>query len=399
MLRPNTLALTALLALLTSLGPLSTDMYLPSLPSIVREFGATVPQGQLTLSVFLAGFALGMLVYGPVADRFGRKPLLVAGLALFLIGTLGCALAPTIETLIAARFVQALGGCGPVILARSIVRDLYDGARAGQELARMGAFMGFVPAVAPTLGGVLEAVFGWHSSFVAIGVVGCAILAAVVLRMPETLRAAGPPISVRAIAGSFATVGRDGGFRANVAIACAAYGGLFAYISGSSFVLQGGYGLEPIGFGLAFGVCALAYVSGSLYGQRAVIRIGIDGVLGLGALANAAGGALLLAGVLAGPGHPAEVVVPMMLYIAGIGLTLPQATAGAIMPFAGRAGAASSLLGFLQMSAGAVVGVAIGHLVEGSGPLPLAAFICGLGAVTLLVYGMTRGVRRRSLAG
>lgn len=399
MLRANTLALTALLALLTSLGPLSTDMYLPSLPAIVRALGASVPQGQLTLSVFLAGFALGMLVYGPIADRYGRKPLLVAGLGLFLVGTVGCALAPTIETLILARFVQALGGCGPVILARSIVRDLYDGARAGQELARMGAFMGFVPAVAPSLGGVLEATFGWQSSFVVIAAVGCAVTAVVVLRLPETLREKSAGISARAVAASFAAVGRDGGFRAHVAIACAAYGGLFSFISGSSFVLQGVYGLGPIGFGVAFGLCALSFVVGSLYGQRVVIRIGIDRVLGLGAAANAAGGAAMLAAVAIGFGHPAEVVAPMMLYMAGIGLTLPQATAGAIMPFPQRAGAASSLLGFLQMTAGAIIGGALGQLIEGAGALSLALFVAGLGLATLAVYATTRGVRRRSLGG
>ena len=166
MLRPGSIALTVLLALLTAIGPLSTDMYLPSLPRIVDDFGSSIARVQLTLSVFLVGFATGMLVYGPLADRYGRRPILIAGLTILLVGTLACAIAPTVETLIAGRFIQALGGAGPVILARSIVRDLYEGPRAGQELARMGAIMGVVPAIAPTIGGLLDGIGGWRSSFV-----------------------------------------------------------------------------------------------------------------------------------------------------------------------------------------------------------------------------------------
>jgi DHA1 family bicyclomycin/chloramphenicol resistance-like MFS transporter len=396
-LRPNTLALTAVLALLTSLGPLSTDMYLPSLPQIVAALGATVPEGQLTLSIFLAGFAVGMLVYGPVGDRLGRKPVLTFGLVLFTIGSVGCALAPSIEVLIAARFVQALGGCGPVILARSIVRDLYHGTRAGQELARMGAFMGFIPAVAPTLGGFLQATFGWRSSFIAI--TGFAVLATLLVtrRLPETLKEPSPAgLSPATILRSFAAVGRDGGFRAHVAIICATYAGLFSFISGSSFVLQDHYGLGPVGFGLAFGACAAAFVAGTLIGQRAVVRIGFDGTLGVGAVLEAVAGLAMLAAVLLGPGNAAEVVVPMMLYMIGLGLSLPQATAGAIIPFPDRAGAASSLMGFLQMVAGSVTGIALGQALA-AGAWPLAAFIAVLGVAVLAIWATTRGVRRAAL--
>src|ERR687889_2560075 len=167
MLKPNTLAMTAVLALLTGLGPLSTDMYLPSLPAIARDLHASAAQTQLTLSAFLFGFAAGQLFYGPIADKIGRRPVLLFGLGLFLTATLACTAAPGIATLTIARFCQALGASGPIVLARAMVRDLYEGPRAGRELSRMGAIMGLVPAFAPILGGVLQGLFGWRANFAA----------------------------------------------------------------------------------------------------------------------------------------------------------------------------------------------------------------------------------------
>ncbi len=393
MLRPGSIALTVLLALLTAIGPLSTDMYLPSLPRIVADFGSSVAEVQLTLSIFLVGFATGMLVYGPLADRYGRRPVLIAGLTILLAGTLACALAPTVETLILGRFVQALGGAGPVILARSIVRDLYSGARAGQELARMGAIMGVVPAIAPTIGGLLDGVGGWRASFV-FTLAFAAVLAFVALtRLPET-RAGDPTVrlSPAGIAADFGSILRSGAFRANVAILCAVYAGLFAYISGSSFVLQDHYRLGPIAFGLAFGAGAIAFTAGSLAGQRIVMRLGMSRVMGLGTATNAAGGVLMLLAALLGPGHPTEIFVPMMVYLAGLGLALPQATAAAIMPFPERAGSASSLMGFLQMVAGAVTGIGVGLAVEAAW-WSLPAFVAALGITSFVLWTTTRRVR------
>ncbi len=163
MLKPDTLALTVVLALLTALGPLSTDMYLPSLPAIAAGLNATTGQTQLTLSAFLLGFAAGQFFYGPISDRVGRKPVLLFGLGLFTLASLVCALSPNIETLIGARFLQALGASGPIVLGRAIVRDFYEGPRAGRELSRMGTIMGVVPALAPILGGIIERFFGWQA--------------------------------------------------------------------------------------------------------------------------------------------------------------------------------------------------------------------------------------------
>lgn len=393
MLRPGSIALTILLALLTSIGPLSTDMYLPSLPQIVRDFGVSIAEVQLTLSLFLAGFASGMLVYGPLADRYGRRRVLIGGLGLMLVGTLACALAPSVEALIVGRFVQALGGAGPVILARSIVRDLYSGARAGQELARMGAIMGLVPAVAPTIGGLLDGIAGWRTSFFCTLIFGGALALVVVFRLPET-REGDPSVrlSPAGIAADFGAILRSRAFCANVAILCCVYAGLFSYISGSSFVLQDHYGLGRIGFGLAFGAGALAFTTGSIAAQRIVLRLGMSRVIGIGTAMTATGGVTMLAAALLGPGNPAEIYVPMMIFLGGLGLALPQSTAAAIMPFPERAGSASSLMGFLQMVGGAVTGIAVGHAVDVAWwSLPI--FIATLGLAAFALWATTRRVR------
>ena len=265
MLSPDTFALTALLALLTALGPLAMDLYLPSLPAIEAALAAPTAQVQLTISVYLIGFAIGQIVYGPVSDRLGRKPVLSAALTIFCVGTLVCSIAPTIGALIAARALQGAGAAGVIVLARAIVRDLYEGPRAGRELSLMGAIMGVAPIVAPMIGGFTQTNFGWRFGFILIFVAGLAAIAVVARLLPETARrsnAVGHPVV--ALARSFAVVGRSSNFLAHLGIATASYAGLFAYISGSSFVLQGLYGLSPLAFGLFYGVTSLGFIAGTL---------------------------------------------------------------------------------------------------------------------------------------
>lgn len=299
-LHPDTLALTATLALMTALGPLSTDLYLPSLPAIAQAFGTGPSRVQLTLSAFLIGFAAGQIVYGPLSDRLGRKPVLLAGLGLFLLGSAACALAPTVEALIAARAVQALGAAGPIVLARAMVRDLYEGPRAGRELSRMGTIMGLVPALAPVLGGLIEIAAGWRYAFLAMLFYGMALLAHVAWRLPETLARRDPsPLTPGAILAGFSGLMRVASYRAHVAIAALAYGGLFAFISASSFVLQGVYGLSELAFAAAFALMVAGYIAGTLLASRFAGRWGMAGLVRGGGAALAAGGVLMTAGVAA----------------------------------------------------------------------------------------------------
>ena len=229
MLRPDTLALTALLALLTAVGPMSVDLYLPSLPELGRVFGASVPQVQLTLSGDPLCFAIGQIVFGPISDHVGRKPVLLAALSLYVAVCLSCLFATSIEMLIALRCLQALGVAGAPVLARAIVRDLYQGVRAGRELARMGSITALAPVVAPSLGGVLQATFGWRASFLGMAALGLCAIILVVRLLPETMKQPPThPMSLLSIIRGYGTFLRHRTFRIYLAIVSASYGGLFA---------------------------------------------------------------------------------------------------------------------------------------------------------------------------
>lgn len=393
-LRPDTLAMTAVLAMLTALGPLATDFYLPSLPDIARVMGSDVAGAQATLSSFLFGFAGGQILWGPLSDRLGRKPVLLSGFAIFILATLACALAPSIGALTAARAFQALGASGPIVLGRAMVRDLYEGPRAGRELARMGMIMGLVPAVAPVLGGLLQQAFGWRSTFVASLVFALGLATVVILFLPETVRSRSrEPLSFLAIIRGFGTLLANRAFRVYVGLTALAYGGLFAFISGSSFVLIDIYGLTPLQYGFSFGFGVLGYILGTIIAQRLVGPRGMDGVIALGVACLAGGGIAMLVCVATGLGGPLGVVVPMALYACGVGLTMPQAQASAMMPFPDRAGAASSFTGLCQMLFSACVGLLVGHALK-NGALPLPLVMSAIGVATLALFHASAAVRK-----
>ena len=383
MLRPDTLALTALLALLTAVGPMSVDLYLPSLPELGRVFGASVPQVQLTLSGYLLCFAIGQIVFGPISDHVGRKPVLLAALSLYVAVCLSCLFATSIEMLIALRCLQALGVAGAPVLARAIVRDLYQGVRAGRELARMGSITALAPVVAPSLGGILQSTFGWRASFLGMAALGLCAIILVVRLLPETMKQPPKhPMSLLSIIRGYGIFLRHRTFRIYLAIVSASYGGLFAWISGSSFVLQDLYGLSPLLFGLVFAAATLGYGLGTLLAARLVVRIGIDRTIVCGGVALAVGGLAMAAAIALGATSPAALAVPMALYLCGLGLAMPQSMAGALMPFPERAGAASSLLGFLQQATASAIGIVVGQML-GSSALPLAAIVAAMGVLAL----------------
>src|SRR6185312_3224749 len=336
MLRPGTFALTALLAALTAVGPLSTDMYLPSLPDIARQLHASTSEVQLTISSYLIGFACGQIVYGPISDRRGRKPVLIAAVALFTAATLACALSTSIEMLIAARTAQALGGSGAVVLTRAIVRDLYSGARAGRELSVIGSVMALAPVVAPIAGGALQTAFGWRSIFVLLVVAGAAGIAAVWMLLPETLQRRETQAATSMLA-SYRVVASNRVCRAYLALGTFSYAGLFAWISVASF----------------------GYLTGTTAAARTVTRVGLNGVLGIGSVVLAVGGLLGCVSIALGLTSALSVVIPVAIFLAGFGMVLPQSIAGAITPFPERAGAAFSLFGFVQQTAAAICGAVV----------------------------------------
>ncbi|HKA77607.1 MAG TPA: multidrug effflux MFS transporter [Pseudolabrys sp.] len=397
MLRPGTFALTALLAALTAIGPLTTDMYLPSLPDIAHQLDASTPQVQFTISAYLIGFAVGQIFYGPVSDRHGRKPVLLGAIVLYCVASLACAFSTSIEMLIVARAFQALGGSGGIVLTRAIVRDIYSGARAGRELSLIGSVMALAPVLAPIAGGLLQTGFGWRVVFFALVAAGLAGAGIVWLLLPETLTTrAAEPVSISSMGRSYRLVARHPAYLAYLGITSASYAGLFAWISGAAFVLQGLYGLTPFNFGVAFALGSIGYMAGATLAARIVVKQGLDRVLGIGACACTLGGLGLVAAVALGLTSSVSLVLPMAVYLAGLGMVLPQGIAGAMTPFPERAGAASSLFGFIQQSAAAVCGAAVGWFL-GQSAWPLALGVATMGFVTLGLWLATHGIRRAAL--
>jgi DHA1 family bicyclomycin/chloramphenicol resistance-like MFS transporter len=395
MLRPGTFALTALLAGLSAFGPLTTDMYLPSLPEIARELDASTAQVQLTISAYLIGFAVGQIVYGPVSDRHGRRPVLLVAIMLYCAASLACALSSSIDMLIGARFLQAVGGCGGVVLTRAVVRDLYSGVRAGRELSLIAAVMALAPVMAPIAGGVVQTGFGWRAVFLVLVAAGLVCAVIVWRLLPETLsHRAAEPISAASIANSYRIFARNPAYLGYLVLATTSYAGLFAWISGASFVLQGLYGLSPFVFGFVFAVGSLGYMMGSSISARLTQRLGIDGIVGLGSVLTALGGVGMVLAVGLGLRSAVSLVLPMAVYLVGMGMVLPQSLAGALTLFPERAGAASSLLGFVQQSVAALFGAIVGILLSQTA-WPLAAGVAVAGCATLGLWAATHRVRQR----
>ena len=398
MLRPGSFALTLLLALLTGIGPLSTDMYVPSLPAIGSALHASTEQVQLTISSYLLGFATGQILYGPISDRLGRKPVIMVALVLYGIGSIVCATTQSIEMLAAVRFVQALGGAGAIVLARAVVRDLYSGVRAGRELSLMGAITGIAPIIAPVIGGALQTLFGWRATFVVLVVFAGIVGSTAARLLPETLKypMAGP-FSLTAINTLYRLVLVHPGFLANLAILTTTFIGLFAWISGAPIVMQSAsYGLTPFAFGVTFAVVAAGYIAGTFIAARVMMRLGLDRVIGIGSVAMACGGLIMAAVVALGLAHVLWFVGAMTIYLVGLGLAMPATMAGALTPFPDRAGTASSVMGFTQQFGAAITAAAVGFYL-GHSAWPVASVVAIMGSVTFLVWLLTREVRVAAL--
>ena len=383
MLRPDTLALTALLALLTAVGPMSVDLYLPSLPELGRVFGASVPQVQLTLSGYLLCFAIGQIVFGPISDHVGRKPVLLAALSLYVAVCLSCMFATSIEMLIALRCLQALGVAGAPVLARAIVRDLYQGVRAGRELARMGSITALAPVVAPSLGGILQSTFGWRASFLGMAALGLCAIVLVIRLLPETMKQPPKhPMSLPSIIRGYGIFLRHRTFRIYLAIVSASYGGLFAWISGSSFVLQDL---------MACRRCCSAWCSRRPHWAMASARCWRrDWSCASASTAPSCteGWHSLPAGSRwRPPSRWARPLPPRWRYrwrsISAVS-AWPCRNRWRVRScrFRERAGAASSLLGFLQQATASAIGIVVGQML-GSSALPLAAIIAAMGVLAL----------------
>lgn len=394
-LKPNTFALTFVLALMTAMGPISTDIYVPSLPQLAEEFGASPTRVQWTLSAYLIGFGVSQIFYGPLSDKFGRKPLLLAGFAIFLASTLASMAATSIDMLIAARAFQGAGGAGPIIVVRAIVRDLYEGARAGRQMSVMSTIMGIAPIAGPTVGGMLAVWFSWRASFIVMFVLVAGLTATAALLLPETLkRKQEASLSLGGIFASFRIIFADPRWRVYSTLNCLGHTGLFTFIAASPFILQNVYGLTPLQFGFFFSMCSVTFVLGAGIGSRLVTRLGLDRTISIGIGCYFVGGILQASGILLFPESPVALLIPEMIFFCGVGFVMPHSIAAALTPFPDRAGAAASLQGFLQMTFSACVGLAVASMIGATAwPLVAATLLLGLGAAA--VFLASAGLRRR----
>lgn len=363
--RPS-LGLAVLLTTLVALGPLSTDVYLPALPTLVRVFASDAARVQLTLSVFLVGFAGAQLVYGPLSDRFGRRPVLLGGLILYFAASVACMLATSIEMLIAARLAQAVGACAGPVLGRAIVRDVWGAAESARVIAYIGGAMAIAPLIGPTLGGFLTVLFGWQANFALLALFG-GVQCLAVARMLQESNVQRDPLAMhpQRMLANFARLLADRRYLGYLLTFALSYSALFAFISGSSFVLSERFGLAPHIYGMCFGLVVLGYITGSLLSGRLVRRFGSDTLLAGGAFLGAVAGACLwgleMLDFKAGWPGLAAILGPMYFCTVATGLVMPNAIGRALAPYPAMAGAASALMGFGQMGIAALVGIAVGH--------------------------------------
>jgi DHA1 family bicyclomycin/chloramphenicol resistance-like MFS transporter len=392
--------LLALLTLLVAIGPLSTDLYLASLPGLGRYFGAGPERVQLTLSVFLVGFAVSQLLYGPLADRFGRRPVILGGLTLFALATAACAVAPSLDLLILARLFQAIGGCAGPVLGRAVVRDLYKKEDAARALALLGAAMSVAPALGPVLGGVLEAHFGWRSNFAVLTLFAVTIVSLIWLKLPETNKRLDPTAtSVAGLVRNYGGLLRNRTFLSYAAAIGFGYSTLFCFISGSSHVLITGLGLSPDLYGFCFMACVGGYLTGTLTTARLAKRVGVERLVVAGLAISAVGltlGSLyaFLRPEMSLPATVAGILLPAMIGMLGVGVMLANAMAGLLSPFPHMAGTASALSGFLQMAVASGIGILVASAFDGS-ERPMMAGMAICATLGLVLHLMLRPRKER----
>lgn len=393
MLKPQSWGLTVLLGALAGMTALAVDMSLPSLPTITEEFQASPQSVQLTLSLFMVGYAAAQLFCGPLSDRFGRRRVLIGGLAIYTLAGYACAVSPNIEILVAARLVQGCGACVGPVLGRAVVRDHMTGPRAVQILSYITLTMSLAPLIAPILGGFLVKHVGWQAIFVFLGSFGLLLFAATVLLFPESLKNPDPH------ALRFGRlVSNTGAFFSNRrSVGCAlvngfVFAGLFAFLSGSPYVLINVHGVPVDQFGFYFALSACGLIIGAFLNGRLAHRFSGEHVMRGGFAVLLTAGAVIVSIAWARLGGPIALMMPIMTYVMALALILPNATVAAMEPLPHMAGMAASLMGAIQMGGGSFSGLVVAGLYDGTAR-PMAGTIAAMAVCAFLAYHTL--VRRR----
>ncbi|MER5972208.1 Bcr/CflA family multidrug efflux MFS transporter [Streptomyces sp. NPDC002055] len=397
------LLLVLVLGGLTALAPLSMDMYLPALPAVTDALHTPAATVQLTLTACLAGMALGQLVVGPMSDKWGRRRPLVAGMAVYVVATAVCAFAPTIELLIAFRLLQGLAGAAGIVIARAVVRDLYDGVAMARFFSSLMLVSGAAPVVAPLVGGQVLRVTDWRGVFYVLAGIGILITLLVIRKLGETLpperrHSGGLGATLRTMRGLLA----DRVFTGYMLAGGFTFATLFSYISASPFVVQEIYGASPQTFSLLFGLNSVGLVAvGQLNGKLLIGRVSLDKALsvGLAVVTTAAVALLLMASGVFGDVGLGPVAAGLFVLMSAMGVTLPNTNAQALMRTPHAAGSASALIGTCSFLVGAVASPLVGIAGERTAvPMALVQVVCGLLAVTCFL-GLCRPWQQRTVEG
>lgn len=373
------------LTLLLGIQPVTTDLYLPALPTLQSELGTSVAAAQLTLSTLIICFGFSQLLCGPLSDRFGRRPVLLAGLGLYTVAAIGGALAGSIAGLVAWRALQGVAMAAAVTSGRGVVRDLYEPADGARVMSRALTGLGVIAVASPLVGGVLVEAFGWHAALLALAVYGAFALAVVGLRFAETVPARNVDATRPShILRNWRSVAGDPTFRAWAALSACTYGGLYCMLAGSSFVFIGVLGVGRAEYGAVLASISVAYIGGTFLCRRLLLRHGLRGAAARGACFSLAGGAGLVALSLAGVHTVWAILLPQYLYAIGHGIHQPCGQAGAVGPFPEKAGTAASLSGFAMTVTALAAGLWLGHSLDGT-VYPMTLAIGAFSAAVALV--------------
>lgn len=355
------------LALLLGLQPITTDIYLPALPALTRDLGASMGSAQLTMAGLLLSFGIAQLFWGPVADRIGRRPVLIAGLLLYTVASIGSALAASIELLIVWRVLQGACMAAAVVCARAVLRDLYEPHEGAHVMSLALSGLAVIAIVGPPLGGLVAALWGWRAALTLVAVCGALTLAFVAWRLPETLVHKNPRATqLRPLFAAWARIGRHPTFVAWTLLISCTYGGLFTLLAASSFVYIEVLGLSPTMYGLAMASGSVSYLVATFVCRRWIARIGMARTVARGAWFTLAGGLSIAALTFAGVHSVWAVLLPQALYAFGHGMHQPVGQAAAVGPFPQAAGAASALAGFVLALIAFGIGLWLGRALDGS---------------------------------
>jgi DHA1 family bicyclomycin/chloramphenicol resistance-like MFS transporter len=379
----------ALLVGMTALAPLSMQIFVPALPAIQRGFGVSTGIAQLALSLSILANAIATLSYGPLSDRFGRRPVVLGGLSLFVVGSLMCTVAPTIGLLILGRIVQAAGGAAGMVIARAIVRDLYDRDRAAAAIAYLTMAMVVAPMLAPSVGAILMGLSDWRAIFVALTVIGILLVWGTQLRLVETRAGGSGGSGWGSLLAGGGRLLRSPAFLGYVLQTAFSMSMFFAFVSGAPYFIIDVLGRPALEYGLYFMLVSVGYMSGNFTAARITRRVGIDRMILIGSALSLVGTSLVAGLLLSLPWAPVLLFGPMMLTSYANGLAMPNGQAGAISVDPALAGTASGVAGFAQLLCAALVSQAVGMVQNGT-PYPMLAFMVGCAALSLLGFVLPR---------